>query len=166
VACGLCVEACPQVGGNEFDVGLKARKAIYRPFPQSVPSTYVVDQESCLNFMRHLTEKQRTRLKKVERLKRKKQPDYPPNILVCGHCEEACDVNAIDFDMLAEDVELRVGSVVVAVGFQDSDGALEGLVEEVAHGTVHLPSGLLGEVAPRGGVLAGHLKKRRALAFE
>ena len=25
VACGLCVDACPQVGGNEFDVGLKAR---------------------------------------------------------------------------------------------------------------------------------------------
>ena len=43
VACGLCVDACPQVGGNEFDVGLKARKAIYRPFPQSVPAAYVID---------------------------------------------------------------------------------------------------------------------------
>ena len=28
VACGLCVEACPQVMGNEFDMALKARKAI------------------------------------------------------------------------------------------------------------------------------------------
>jgi heterodisulfide reductase subunit A len=121
VACGLCVDACPQVGGNEFDVGLKARKAIYRPFPQSVPATYVVDRESCLNFMPHLTPKQRTRLKKVERLKHNKRPDYPPNILVCGHCEAACDVNAIDFDMLPEDLELRVGSVVVAVGFQEFD---------------------------------------------
>ena len=27
VACGLCVDHCPQVGGNEFDMGLKARKA-------------------------------------------------------------------------------------------------------------------------------------------
>ena len=39
VACGLCVDVCPQVGGNEFDQGLKARKAIYRPFPQSVPAS-------------------------------------------------------------------------------------------------------------------------------
>jgi heterodisulfide reductase subunit A len=121
VACGLCVEACPQVGGNEFDVGLKARKAIYRPFPQSVPSTYAVDPESCLNFLGFLTEKQRARLGKVERLKRKRKPDYPPNILVCGHCAENCDVDAIDFDMLPEDVELRVGSVIVAVGFQEFD---------------------------------------------
>ena len=44
VACGLCVDSCPQVGGNEFDVGLKARKAIHRPFPQSVPAAYVIDQ--------------------------------------------------------------------------------------------------------------------------
>ena len=100
MACGLCVDACPQVGGNEFDVGLKARKAIYRPFPKSVPATYAIDPESCLNFMSHLTERQRTRLQKVERLKRKKRPDYPPNILVCGHCETACDVHAIDFDMM------------------------------------------------------------------
>ena len=49
VACALCVEACPQVGGNEFDVGLMARKAIYRPFPQSVPAAYVIDMDSCCN---------------------------------------------------------------------------------------------------------------------
>jgi heterodisulfide reductase subunit A-like polyferredoxin len=50
VACGLCVDACPQVGGNEFDVGLKARKAIFRPFPQSVPAAYAIDAESCLSW--------------------------------------------------------------------------------------------------------------------
>ncbi|MGD8894488.1 MAG: FAD-dependent oxidoreductase [Acidobacteriota bacterium] len=93
VACGLCVDACPQVGGNEFDQGLKARKAIYRPFPQSVPATYVIDREACLN----------------------------DQILYCQHCMDACDVDAIDFDMQPEDVELRVGSVIVAVGFQEFD---------------------------------------------
>jgi len=93
VACGLCVDVCPQVGGNEFDMGLKARKAIYRPFPQSVPATYVIDREACLN----------------------------DQILFCNHCTDACDVNAIDFDMLPEDLELRVGSVIVAVGFQEFD---------------------------------------------
>jgi len=47
VACGLCVDACHIVRGNEFDYGLKARKAIYRPFPQSVPAAYVIDMEHC-----------------------------------------------------------------------------------------------------------------------
>ncbi len=93
VACGLCVDACPQVGGNEFDVGLKARKAIYRPFPQSVPAAYVIDRESCLNG----------------------------KILVCEHCTKACDVGAIDFDMQAEEFDIRAGSILAAVGFQEFD---------------------------------------------
>ncbi|MCP5117494.1 MAG: CoB--CoM heterodisulfide reductase iron-sulfur subunit A family protein, partial [bacterium] len=93
VACGLCVDHCPQVGGNEFDVGLKFRKAIYRPFPQSVPAAYVIDRDACLN----------------------------DKILVCEHCVTSCDVDAIDFDMPAEEVDLDVGSVLVAVGFQEFD---------------------------------------------
>jgi len=93
VACGLCADVCPQVGGNEFDVGLKARKAIYRPFPQSVPAAYVIDRDACLN----------------------------DRILVCGHCTAACDVDAIDFDQQPVDLERRVGAVVVAVGFAEFD---------------------------------------------
>ena len=34
---------------------------------------------------------------------------------------EACDVDAIDFDMMPEEVELDVGSILVAVGFQEFD---------------------------------------------
>ncbi len=93
VTCGQCVAVCPQVGGNEFDVGLKFRKAIYRPFPQSVPAAYVVDRESCLN----------------------------KKILVCEHCVRACDVKAIDFDMPPQETDLDVGAIVVAVGFQEFD---------------------------------------------
>ena len=44
MACGLCVDACPQVGGNEFDQGLKARKAIYRPFPQPAPAAFLIEK--------------------------------------------------------------------------------------------------------------------------
>ncbi|MFH1572612.1 MAG: FAD-dependent oxidoreductase [Acidobacteriota bacterium] len=94
VACGLCVDACPQVSCNEFDVGLKARKAIYRPFPQSVPAAYIIDRESCLN-------------------------DY--QMLVCEHCTKACDVGAIDFEMRTEEIELDAGAILVAVGFQEFD---------------------------------------------
>jgi heterodisulfide reductase subunit A len=121
VACGLCVESCPQVGGNEFDVGLKARKAIYRPFPQSEPAAYVIDPDACMNFLSFLTERQQRRLKKMEAYKRKLDPSYPPNILPCGHCMDACEVDAIDFDMTAEEIELDIASILVAVGFQEFD---------------------------------------------
>ena len=95
VACGLCVDACPMVGGNEFDAGLKARKAIYRPFPQSVPAAYVIEPEACLNLRGFLSEKQRRRLEKVQKVKQRKMEDYHPGFLVCGHCTKACEVDAI-----------------------------------------------------------------------
>ena len=121
VACGLCVDACPQVGGNEFDVGLMVRKAIYRPFPQSVPATYVIDRDACLNFLGHLDDRQKRRLDKMARYKRKVDPEYPPNILVCVHCSDACEVDAIDFDMKPSETDIDVGSILVAVGFQEFD---------------------------------------------
>jgi heterodisulfide reductase subunit A len=121
VACGRCVDSCPVVGGNEFDLGLKARKAIYRQFPQSVPATYTIDPEACINFFGFLSEKQRNRLKKVHEAKKRKKADYRSNLLVCGHCAQVCDVHAIDFDMVAEEVERDVGAILVAVGFQEFD---------------------------------------------
>ena len=121
VACGRCVEVCPQIGGNEFDLGLKARKAIYRPFPQSVPAAYVIDPAACMNFLGFLNEKQLQRLKKVHEIKKRKQPDYRSHILVCGHCAQVCDVEAIDFDMPPEETTRDVGAVLIAVGFQEFD---------------------------------------------
>ncbi len=121
VACGLCVDVCPQVGGNEFDVGLKARKAIYRPFPQSVPAAYVIDPDACLNLHGHLTEKQRQRLAKVQDLKQRRKDDYRPPLLLCGHCSKACEVDAIEFEMRPEEIDLDVGAILVAVGFMEFD---------------------------------------------
>ena len=82
VACGLCVTACPQIGGNEFDVGLKARKAIYRPFPQSVPAAYAIDPDSCMNFLPHLSAKQVDRLEKIQRAKERRRPGSAGNVLL------------------------------------------------------------------------------------
>ena len=121
VACGLCVDVCPVVGGNEFDVGLKARKAIHRPYPQSVPSAYVIDPDACLNLKGYLTDKQRKRLEKVQEIKARKNEEYRPNVLVCGHCMSACDVGAIDFDMPPREFEVDAGAILVAVGFQEFD---------------------------------------------
>ncbi len=87
-ACGNCADKCYVISGNEFDLGLKARKAIYRPFAQSVPSAYVIDKEACKE---------------------------------CWLCVKACEADAIDFDMQAEEFELSVGAILVAVGFQEFD---------------------------------------------
>ena len=57
----------------------------------------------------------------MEDYKRKVQPDQPPALLVCGHCDSVCEVDAIDFDMPPEEFELDVGAVLVAVGFQEFD---------------------------------------------
>ena len=46
--CGACVEPCPVSVGNEFELGLAPRKAIYIPFPQAVPGEYTIDMENCI----------------------------------------------------------------------------------------------------------------------
>ncbi len=58
-----------------------------------MPSTYIIDREACLNG----------------------------KILVCNLCVACCQPDAIDFDMLPEDVVLDVGSILVSVGFQEFD---------------------------------------------
>jgi heterodisulfide reductase subunit A len=47
-SCGDCAVACPVVFPDEFDVGLSSRKAIYKPFPQAVPSSYVINMNECM----------------------------------------------------------------------------------------------------------------------
>ena len=128
VACGLCVDACPQVGGNEFDMALKARKAIYRPYAQSVPSAYVIDRDLCLNG----------------------------KVLVCQHCVDACEPDAIDFDMQPEVLHVDVGSILVAVGFQEFDATKLG-----NYGYGRLPNVVtsleLERMLNPGGVTKGHV---------
>ncbi len=46
--CGECAEQCPVVVGNEFDLGMKSRKAAYIPFPQAVPGEYTIDNDHCI----------------------------------------------------------------------------------------------------------------------
>jgi len=45
--CGLCVEVCPVEVPREFGDGLEKRKAIYLPFPQAIPRSYVIDPATC-----------------------------------------------------------------------------------------------------------------------
>jgi heterodisulfide reductase subunit A len=88
-ACNDCSEACPVTAPNEFDIGLATRRAIYTPFSQAVPSTYIIDRDLCLN---------------------------KDNVITCDKCLKACERNAIDFEMKPETVELEVGTIIVATG--------------------------------------------------
>ncbi|OFV89114.1 MAG: disulfide reductase [Acidobacteria bacterium RBG_16_68_9] len=102
-ACGDCAPACPSPGGNDFDMALSTRKAIYIPFPQAVPSTYTLDADRCLNA--------------------KLESPRGWRVLACVRCQVACLPNAIDFDMQPEIVEREVGAIVVATGFTQQGGA-------------------------------------------
>ncbi len=96
-ACGDCAEVCPAPGGNEFDLSLSSRKAIYIPFPQAVPSIFTLDADRCLNA----------------------NLDSPTGfrVLACVKCDEVCKPQCIDFDQLPEIVEREVGAIITATGF-------------------------------------------------
>jgi heterodisulfide reductase subunit A len=88
--CGVCTEKCPVKVPNEFDVSMSARKAIYVPFPQSVPHVSIIDKNHCLF------------LKKG----------------ICRICEKFCQANAINFNQKPEEITLNVSCIIVSTGFE------------------------------------------------
>jgi heterodisulfide reductase subunit A-like polyferredoxin len=44
-ACGDCASACPVTKSDEFNEGMGERKAIYQPYPQAVPSAFVIEKK-------------------------------------------------------------------------------------------------------------------------
>ncbi len=111
MACGACASVCPtghitlekireQVSAHtfkaipsEYDMGLKGRKPVYVPYAQAVPNTPVIDRSVCIHFKTG----------------------------GCKVCTEFCGVNAIDHTMQDEVVELNVGSIILAPGYQPFD---------------------------------------------
>ena len=102
--CGKCSELCPQQVPNEYEEGLGKRKAAYIAFPQAVPNKAVIDRENCTYFKGLEKGKEnQCRLCKIG-IPKKNQP--------------GCEANAIDFNMKDEIVELEVGNIIIATGFQ------------------------------------------------
>jgi heterodisulfide reductase subunit A len=88
--CGICIEKCPKkVIDDVFEVGMGYRKSIYRPFPQAVPNWPVIDTESCTYF---------------ERGK-------------CKACQIFCPTEAIDFEQQDTYLDVNVGNIVLATGY-------------------------------------------------
>ncbi len=96
--CGDCATECRVKNRvpSEFDVEMGKRSAIYLPFPQAVPAKYTIDPESCLFLTRG---------------KCGKSPK----------CVEACKPGAINFEQKDEVVEFKVGTIIVATGFDTFD---------------------------------------------
>lgn len=92
-ACGDCTPVCPVVVSDEYQIGLGSRKAVHIPFPQAVPSAYIVHADECMG----------------------------QNPIACGKCIEACEKDCIDFAMQDEIVDVDVGTIIVATGMDVYD---------------------------------------------
>jgi heterodisulfide reductase subunit A len=98
--CGDCIAACRLKDriASEFDEGIGKRSAIYLPFPQAIPLKCTIDSENCLMLTRGK----------------------------CGTealCVEACEAGAIDFKQKDEEIEVNVGAIIVATGYDLLDPA-------------------------------------------
>ena len=107
LCCGACASVCPTDAIkledttnkkpipilSEFNVGLESRAPVYIPFPQAVPNVPVIDREKCVHFVTG----------------------------ECKICEEFCEPKAIDFEQEDEIIEVEVGNIIVATGFNAFD---------------------------------------------
>ena len=88
--CGICQEKCPKkVIDDVYEAGLGYRKAVYTPFAQAVPNFPVMDKENCTYFIKG----------------------------TCKACEKFCPTNAIDFTQQDQMLNIDVGNIVLATGY-------------------------------------------------
>jgi heterodisulfide reductase subunit A len=107
MGCGACASVCPTGHikleditkhevkriPSEYDMGLKGRKPIYVPYAQAIPNTPAIDRSRCIHFKTG----------------------------GCKICAEFCGVGAIDHSQKDEIIELDVGAIILAPGFQPFD---------------------------------------------
>jgi heterodisulfide reductase subunit A len=107
IGCGACTIVCP-TGAIEVvleDVAVYEAKplgptsAVWVPSMQAVPLVPVIDEEACIHF---------------------RQLDRSDGEIAdaCQACEMLCEAEAIDFNQQDEIIELDVGAIVMATGFQ------------------------------------------------
>jgi len=89
-SCNDCVDVCPVIVPDEFEEGMAVRHAIYVPFPQAVPSTYIIDRDLC----------------------------FKSDTLACDKCFQACTRQAINFEQQPETIDLHVGAIIMATGYE------------------------------------------------
>ena len=118
--CGLCVEGCPVIIRNEFDVGVGTRKAIYMLFAQAVPKKCVIDKReerpckaACIdacpvhtNVPGYIKLIAQGRFKEAYKLIRETNPLPAVVGRVCyAPCEEACNRGEMDEALCIRDLK-------------------------------------------------------------
>ena len=93
IACGVCAQKCPKKVDDDYNAGLGKRKAIYVPYSQAVPLKYAIDAKNCLQLTKGK----------------------------CGACEKNCPAGAINYQDTEREIELKVGSMILAPGFKSYD---------------------------------------------
>ncbi len=88
-ACGTCTNYCPAPVRDDYNEGLCSTKAVHIDYQQAIPAAFHVDANACL----FLTNQE------------------------CKQCERVCQARAIDFKQQAEDIDINVGAVILALGF-------------------------------------------------
>ena len=94
--CGACSEKCPTTVPDAFNEGLGTRTAVYAYFAQGIPSTRTIDPDHC----RQLNGKK------------------------CGICAKVCQADAINYDQKDQIMELNVGAIILAAGYDVFDPSL------------------------------------------
>jgi heterodisulfide reductase subunit A-like polyferredoxin len=106
-SCNDCTEVCPIFLPNEFNEGLDQRKAIYRPYPQAVPNTFLVTKRgtspckhTCpaeTSAQGYIALIQAGRYKEALDVIKEYNP-FPASVgRVCSHpCEEKCNRGKLD----------------------------------------------------------------------
>jgi heterodisulfide reductase subunit A len=98
IVCGACAHVCPtghitmvieDYRGKRPEFTLGPKTAIYVPTLQAVPRVPVIDTAACIHFKTG----------------------------GCETCATVCEPNAIRYDMQDETVEITVGQILVATGF-------------------------------------------------
>ncbi|MFX1475431.1 MAG: hydrogenase iron-sulfur subunit [Promethearchaeota archaeon] len=98
-ACAQCIEVCPVVVPNNFDANLGWRHAIWIPYPQAVPSAYLIDIDHCLGLK-------------------------SDSAGACLMCDEACKASGADAIILDDEERshtIEVGAIIVATGYEPYD---------------------------------------------
>ncbi|MHB8762859.1 MAG: FAD-dependent oxidoreductase [Deferrisomatales bacterium] len=96
--CGVCVEYCPVKVPDPYNQNLSESKAVHIHFSQAVPLVTYIDPQTCL----YLQDEK------------------------CRICAGVCKHNAIDLHQKAERLEIEVGAIVLAPGYEVFDPRARG----------------------------------------
>ena len=138
VGCPECIDACVfrRKFPDEFNLGLSKRKPVYIPFPQAVPQVVLIDPETCL---------------KLSAARSARRPASRPAV-----------PNAIDFKQQDEIIEIEVGAIILATGFEPFDPAGDPTTATGATTNVYTAWRWSGSSTPRAPPAARSSARRRA----